>query len=261
MEHAKSLAEAAPDRYAELKAAAEARAVRWQWATFAVHSYKPADFEISKMTKGRWLKAEPSPPTSGAHGYGFDADGRVVVERQQTEFPGRFYETFFIHEAEGIASFHYSYDPEKPWINVEWLPVAAGLSRATPCMRAATRSRFSTNMMILDAWCDIVDTARTPRTATSMTLARSSTTVPGRSSGFTGVTRMAEGISTSSGLRKRPRCVHDLARSVRKADLPCRLAEHFAVVVVALDQGDFAAQVERQVTRTAARALRAAGFL
>jgi hypothetical protein len=125
MERARRLAAEAQERYGALKADAEASVVRWQWATFAIHSYKPADFEISKMKKGRPLPAEPSPPKSGAHGYGFDDEGRVVVERQQTEFPGRCYETFLVHEPDGIASFHYSYDPKKRWINAEWLATGA----------------------------------------------------------------------------------------------------------------------------------------
>ncbi len=121
--HVKRLVQGAQSRYAQLKATVEASVVRWEWATFAIHSYKPAHFEISKMKNGRVLKVEPVPPANGAHSYGFDANGRVVIERQQTEIGGQFYETFYVHEADGIASFHYSYAPEKPWINIEWLLV------------------------------------------------------------------------------------------------------------------------------------------
>lgn len=121
LDRARKLADEANGSYAKLKTAAESRVVRWQWATFAIHSYKPAHFEISKKRKGRVLPSEPANPISGAHGYGFDSQGRVVVERQQTEFPGRVYETFFAHAADGIASYHFSYDPKKSWINVEWL--------------------------------------------------------------------------------------------------------------------------------------------
>jgi hypothetical protein len=125
LEHARILAQGAQGRYAALKAEVEASVVRWQWATSVAHSYKPAYFELGKTVKGKPLPAEPLPPIGGTHGYGFDAEDRVVVERQQARFPGRYYETFFVHEARGIASFHFSYDEPRRWINVEWLATDA----------------------------------------------------------------------------------------------------------------------------------------
>lgn len=123
LERARALAKGAQRRYAKLKAEAEARVVRWEWASFAARSYKPAHLEISKTVKGKPLAAEPVPPVGGSHGYGLDAEGRVVIELQQTSFPGRYYETFFVHEPDGIASFHFSYDEPKRWINAEWLAI------------------------------------------------------------------------------------------------------------------------------------------
>lgn len=123
LERARALAKGAQRRYAKLKKEAEARVVRWEWASFAARSYKPAHLEISKTAKGKPLDAEPVPPVGGSHGYGLDAEDRVVVELQQTSFPGRYYETFFVHEPDGIASFHFSYEEPKRWINAEWLEV------------------------------------------------------------------------------------------------------------------------------------------
>jgi hypothetical protein len=122
---AKQLAESAASAYAPLKAAVEAEVVHWRWATTSMHSYEPAYFEINKFNKGQPLAAEPTELTSGVHGYGFDTRGRIVVERQQTEFAGRVYETFFRHEAGGIARYYYSYSPKKDWIAVQWLVTGA----------------------------------------------------------------------------------------------------------------------------------------
>lgn len=77
--------------YAKAKRESEARVVRWEWATFERHSIEPAYFEIHKHRRGYLLKKEPK---KDDYAHGFDAQGRLCVDRQQTEFPGRFYETF-----------------------------------------------------------------------------------------------------------------------------------------------------------------------
>lgn len=123
---AKVMAARAPKEYATIKAEAEARVVRWLWASFDVHSYEPAYFEINKFPRGKLLPGEPDPPTH-AIGYGYDAQGRVVVERRQTEFPGHVGETFYLHEPHGIMQFLYdSYTPEKRWIAVTWFAMRDG---------------------------------------------------------------------------------------------------------------------------------------
>lgn len=121
LEKARALARDANPRYPELKRECERRVVRWEWGTFVLHSLEPAYFEIHKVRPGTKLRGEPTEPTSGVHGYGFDDAGRLVVERQLTEFPGKYYETFYLWESAEIARFHYHYDPRKPWINVAWL--------------------------------------------------------------------------------------------------------------------------------------------
>jgi hypothetical protein len=73
------------------------------------------------MTQGKPLVAEPDPPVSGAHGYVFDRSGLLIYERQQTEFPGRCYQTFYVHEVDGIGEYYYHYDPDHPCLGVSWL--------------------------------------------------------------------------------------------------------------------------------------------
>ncbi|MBL8743983.1 MAG: hypothetical protein JNK04_22905, partial [Myxococcales bacterium] len=46
---------------------------------------------------------------------------RLVVERQLTEFPGRYHETFYRWESDGTARVNYGDHPKKPLINAAWL--------------------------------------------------------------------------------------------------------------------------------------------
>jgi hypothetical protein len=375
IEHAKRLAEDAPSSYAKLKAAAEAAVVRWEWATFVVHSYEPAYFEISKVTQGRILPSEPAEPISGAHGYGFDAHGRVVVERQQTEFVGRVYETFFVHEGDGIASYHYSYDLEKTWINVEWFVAGSpGIvevhsvyarknwlsvtyqydesGRVVGCQRRGTNPPYGdlndsreieydgTGQIVRVYWCHpdgrrdleferpakeatlracrrdlleqlklaIVESMRSVSAADevyAVVLSHCEAEYLHRLPPHVGVGLMTEcrqllekhgGLApdyiwnpaewTSGELalelpaKLAALCASvsqdiwqneleaevdefllDLARVVKKADLPCRIADHFVSVVVALDRGDYAEQIVEQIDGKTARDLRAANML
>lgn len=111
--------------YAGIKADAERRVVRWEWADFARYSLNPAYFEGMKFTRGKVIPGEPNPP-EGAFGYGYDAKGRIVVERQQTEFPGLEHETFYEHEADGIRAYRFDYFTEKEWQAVDWFALQDG---------------------------------------------------------------------------------------------------------------------------------------
>ncbi|MCC6574035.1 MAG: hypothetical protein IT462_09600 [Planctomycetes bacterium] len=376
LERAKLLAAKAPTSYADLKAAAEAKVVRWQWATFATYSYKPAHFEISKYARGRLLPSEPTPPVSGVHGYGFDANDRIVVERQQTEFPGRVYETFFVHEPDGIAACHYHHDPEKPWINAEWLVVGAKgviechtvyargssksltytydeLGRMSRCQRRGSKSNGEievddwweleydgTGQIVRVYWCypdgrRILNFERPAKEATLRACRKKLLTQlteaivttlrskkiddevyaivishydaqyehrlpPDVSVGLVSECKRLQNLhgkrtpvfvwnpaewpsgdldlklptelatlcaSVSQDIWQNElyeevnQFLHDLARSVQKAKLPCRRAKNFVVVVVTLDLGDFANEVVAQVDGKTARALKQAGML
>ncbi len=121
LDEVRRLAREASGLHASLKEESERRVVRWEWGTFVLHALEPAYFEIHKVRPGTKLAGEPKAPTSGVHGYGFDDEGRLVVVRQLTSFPGKYYETFHRWESGGTSRFHYGYDPQKSWINVAWL--------------------------------------------------------------------------------------------------------------------------------------------
>lgn len=111
--------------YATIKARVEPRVVRWEWASDELHSYEPAYFEIEKYRPGKVITIEEDgllPP----YQYGYDAEDRVVVERQNTEFPGYVYETFFLHEPDGILALRYDKTPKKRWPTLMWFAVRDG---------------------------------------------------------------------------------------------------------------------------------------
>lgn len=108
--------------YAEIKRVAEASVVRSEWTSGPRYADEPAHFEIQKMRRGQRLAQRPLDPTRTRQ-YGFDAEGRVVVERQPVEINGQWsaYETFSRHEPDGIARFHYDYSPKKRFLNCSWV--------------------------------------------------------------------------------------------------------------------------------------------
>ncbi len=147
LKQAKAIAAKAPTDYASLKAAVEARIVRWEWASFARHSFEPAYFEISKFPRGKLLPGEPNPPAY-AFGYGFDSEGRVVIERQQTSFPGMFDEIFYLHEPNGILSIVCGYYPaKKKRMYMQWFAISEGrvVARYSVRQRPATTITFQYN--------------------------------------------------------------------------------------------------------------------
>lgn len=86
----------------------------WQWSTFVTHDLKPYYFERSQFARGRRMARAPSRPISGVHQTGVDAEGRVVVERQLTEFKDKVYETFYVYEPTHVVCVHYSYWAHEP---------------------------------------------------------------------------------------------------------------------------------------------------
>jgi hypothetical protein len=108
--------------YARAKRETEARVVRWEWASFTRYSLEPHYFERHRFRRGDVLAR----PKRGAHGHGFDAEGRLCVERRLTEFEGRFYETFYAPKDGGIARRHFDYSPEKRSINDAFFEIEDG---------------------------------------------------------------------------------------------------------------------------------------
>src|SRR4051794_29301980 len=84
-------------RYRALKGRCEARVERWEWATTSAIDPRPFYHERNELPRGRVLKGRPGTIKRGTHAYGFDAEGRVVVVRQYTEFRGRMYEEFLTY--------------------------------------------------------------------------------------------------------------------------------------------------------------------
>jgi hypothetical protein len=349
--------------------------VRWEWWTWVAYSYEPAYFELAKESRGHPLDAEVGPTTHGAHGYGLDGEGRVVIERENTEFPGRYYETFFVSEVGGIAAHLYSYDPAKDWINVTWLAFGApgivdlhsvapsgnwlsvayqydehgrligcrrsGIARPYPDVADAYTIEYDDAGRITKVHRvgedgqrhlhfelpdpDATLAAGKPALMNALTLATIEAlreralddAVYCVALAYSGaayhewmpplvyvgraaerarfreehgdeapdyVWNPAEWSESEVDLELSPdvarlcasvcqdiwqneldaeftRFLFDLARQIEAAELPCRRAEHFAVVVIQLDEGDAAAQVASQVGEDAARALRDAGWL
>jgi hypothetical protein len=87
--------------YARRKRAAEARVVRWEWASAPDRSPVPFWFEREKKPRGRRIPAPRRPRDQVA--YGLDAGGQVAVEREGP------YETFHA-EGEWIRFHHGAVD-------------------------------------------------------------------------------------------------------------------------------------------------------
>jgi hypothetical protein len=104
--------------YKTLKKSCEARVVRWEWATFAIHEGEPYYHERHKIARGRKLNAKPAKVKEGMRQYGFDADGHVVVVRNYTTLKGMFYEAFFTRGDGVVAGTLFDYYRDKRVINV-----------------------------------------------------------------------------------------------------------------------------------------------
>lgn len=120
LEKARELAGKARDLYPRLKSECERQVVRWEWGSFTLHSLEPAYFEVNKARPGVRLGEGPDAPASAECAYGFDAQDRLVLERQRAGFAGQFYETFYQWEPGGTVRLHFDYHPEKTWIHAAW---------------------------------------------------------------------------------------------------------------------------------------------
>jgi hypothetical protein len=113
----------ASSSYLAIKARIEAQIVRLEYANAPVHSYEPGHFETHLRKPGELVAADSS---NAQVQYGYDSSGRVVVVVEKTSIPKLVYETFYLHELDGIAQFHFDYSKEKKWINLAWFSVGAG---------------------------------------------------------------------------------------------------------------------------------------
>lgn len=78
--------------YSQRKQAAEARVVRWEWATGPLYSFEPFDAESGRWGRGRLCKTPPD-DVSKKYAFGFDEEDALLIIRQHTEFQGCCFET------------------------------------------------------------------------------------------------------------------------------------------------------------------------
>lgn len=110
----------APTLYESLSADCRAGVVRREWSRNPRHQLEPFYFELGDCRRGRPVKKEPA-LLLGWHEYGFDADGRLIQEREYTELPGRYYEEFFTMHSGFTEAIRYDYSSAKEPICVERL--------------------------------------------------------------------------------------------------------------------------------------------
>ena len=102
-------------QYRDRKVLAERAVSSWRWASGPWFDPRPLYFERHNDRPGRLLKKPPARPT-GRVEVGFDAAGRVVVEREHNEFGC--YENFYHWEASPVEVARYHYHDDKDPINL-----------------------------------------------------------------------------------------------------------------------------------------------
>jgi hypothetical protein len=72
-------------QYSQRKSLAESQAETWYWATREVWDLNPLYFEMNGARPGQKLSAKPA-RLDGAFAYATDASGRIVIEREYSDF-------------------------------------------------------------------------------------------------------------------------------------------------------------------------------
>lgn len=106
--------------YPSIKQKCEGLVVNWRWAKSNRHDPRPFWYERLREKPGRYLKSAPIRP-NGLYEYGYDVDGKVVVERNHVfSDPNRiwFYEKFFIYNENSLEVIYFDYFPDKKPINI-----------------------------------------------------------------------------------------------------------------------------------------------
>jgi hypothetical protein len=127
---ARSLLSSAAKALPSLKAACEADVVRWEWWTGNPYPLAPFYNERHRFAAGKKVAAptnDTKKARAGLHAFGFDAAGKLRIERQHNDI-GHF-STFFVHLTEDgvsrVEARHYSYSRDEP-INAQLLLLADG---------------------------------------------------------------------------------------------------------------------------------------
>ena len=101
--------ERALERFSELRADAESRIVRWQYATFPIYDLDPLFFLDQQMQPGQLCERLPDigrAPVS----YGFSDDDRLIFAQRLTKIPENSYRCFYTYSRDSIVAseFHHS---------------------------------------------------------------------------------------------------------------------------------------------------------
>ena len=116
IEKLRELFKSAKNDYEALKKRAEAQVVSRRWASDEYINLEPFYFEFNRFSKGRVLKEAPK-NIANAYEYGFDAQDRVVFERQYVS-EKYFYEEFYFWRQDEILSYRFDYY-DKKCVNVK----------------------------------------------------------------------------------------------------------------------------------------------
>lgn len=111
--------------YASRKAAAEKLVVTWSYSKRSVADFRPLHDEASGWPPGRPMKSKPA-NLKNVFETGYDAMGRVMVEKQYTESARQFYETFYAWSADLVEVACYGYESEKDAIAMRSAEVVNG---------------------------------------------------------------------------------------------------------------------------------------
>jgi len=93
------------DEYKALHKIAEAQAVSRHWASNQYLNFEPFYFEYNRFSKGKILKAKPK-KIANAYEYGFDAQDRVVFERQH-DGKKHFFESLYFWGRDEVLKYHF----------------------------------------------------------------------------------------------------------------------------------------------------------
>lgn len=88
--------------YQEWKTDVETKVIQWTSFGYEAHSYEPMHFEIDRVAVMQRLAKHIDPAELDHHHYGYDALGRMIVERETKGLTKWYGESFFIHLPEGI---------------------------------------------------------------------------------------------------------------------------------------------------------------
>jgi hypothetical protein len=90
----------------ELRKQLEARVTRWEWATGSKYRFEPFYKELDLNRWGKTLKEAPSDPVDH-HQFGFDAEERLLIEREFHKYNGVL-ETFLVRTERFLQRFYYA---------------------------------------------------------------------------------------------------------------------------------------------------------